>query len=72
MLQIARNGVILSYLLMLLSGCARQPVVTEASPCRHPIIDPSTNSGLAQAVVDYAGAIDECNLLNGFLPTPSR
>lgn len=72
MLQMIRNGVILSYLLMLLSGCAKQPVVIEASPCRHPIIDPSTNSGLAQAVVDYVGAIDECNLLNGFLPTPSR
>lgn len=72
MLQILRNGVLLVCLLMLLSGCARQPVVTEASPCRHPIIDPSTNSDLAQAVVEYAGAIDECNSLNGFSPTPSR
>lgn len=57
-------GAALLFLMMLLGGCARQPVV-QPIQCQHPAINPATNAGLAQAVADYWTALEECNKLNG-------
>ena len=66
MRRILANGALRVFLVMCISGCVPAPLVLKPSKCNHPIIDPSTNAGLADAVASYWGAVEECNKLNGF------
>lgn len=62
-----RNIGTLLCLLLSLTGCASgSSVHVDAVPCHHPVVDVSSNGGLARGLLDYADAIDTCNALNGF------
>lgn len=61
-----RTGTLLC-LLLSLTGCASgSSVSVNAVQCQHPVVDVSTNGGLNQGLLDYADALDQCNILNGF------
>lgn len=64
-------GPVLLCLTLLCTGCATQRIVVPCKPtiqCPHPEIDPSTNAGLAEAVLQYQEALDQCNALNAAVP----
>ncbi len=59
------RGALTLCLSLSLTACAS--VGTAPSPwieCQHPLIDPTSNEGLSDAVEAYASALDLCNALN--------
>ncbi|UGL61152.1 putative o-spanin [Pseudomonas phage Eisa9] len=58
---------ILLCLLALLTGCVSASAVPSNPyvPCVHPIVSTATTGGLVQGLLDYADAVDTCNVLNG-------
>lgn len=65
MLRMLLSGAQALCLSALLTGCVNVPPAPDAMPCRHPLIDPTTNAGLADAVAAYWSAVEECNRQNG-------
>lgn len=57
---------------LLLTSCASTPAVAPlkstplAAKCEHPLIDPRTRAGLAEAIRLYWGALEDCNTRNGY------
>ena len=59
------SGLIVLFLIASLTACAPVQTVPEFSPCRHPLIDPTSNGGLSRAVSSYVQEVDSCNARNG-------
>lgn len=51
-----------------LTGCAGTSAVSEPVACQHPLVDLKKNGGLAEAVLLYYNAVEDCNAANGFNP----
>ena len=60
------SGAALPCLLVLSLGCARTSPAPlpelQKPPCKHPLVDPTSNAGLVQGILRYAEALDECSL----------
>lgn len=50
------------------TACAQRSAVIEPVACQHPLVDPRTNGGLVQGLLDYHAALELCNSLNGVHP----
>jgi hypothetical protein len=61
------HGLGLLSLLLLLTACAGNPPCAPQLPvaCQEPLIDPTTQGGLAEAVQAYQEALRTCNATNG-------
>lgn len=51
-----------------LTGCASTSAVNEPVACQHPLVDPTKNGGLAEALLLYYNALESCNAANGVPP----
>lgn len=63
-----KTGAALLCLVLFVTGCAQQVSVQRPEPvqCKHPRINPSTNAGMARAVLSYQEALDTCAAWNGY------
>ena len=68
-MRILTGGMLLC-LLMFVTGCASSPPAPLCEPqrCLAPVIDPTLQGGLVEAVRAYHAALEACNALNGFMP----
>lgn len=55
----------LLFLCLSLTGCAGTCVVNEPVRCEHPLVAVQTNGDMAEALLAYYNAVNECNALNG-------
>lgn len=51
-----------------LTGCASTSAATEPVACQHPLVDLSKNGGMAEALLLYYNAVEDCNAANGVQP----
>lgn len=58
-------GGILLCLCLSVTGCATPSGAVNPVTCQHPQVDPRSNAGLAQGLLDYHAALELCNSLNG-------
>ena len=64
------SGGMLLCLLLCVTACANAPPAPLCAPqrCVLPVIDPTLQGGLAEAVLAYHAALEQCNASNGFQP----
>lgn len=67
-----KGGLLLALLPLWLTACANAPPCAPQPPlrCQEPLIDPTLQGGLAEAVQAYQEAIRQCNALNGLEGEP--
>lgn len=58
---------ILGLLILCITSCARVQTAQSWTPCRHPLIDPSSQHGVYRALLSYQEEVDTCNAINGVL-----
>ena len=64
------SGLMLVCLIASVTACANHPpdALQRPQPCEEPVIDPTLQGGLAEALQAYQEALRQCNAVNGVSP----